>query len=617
MNKLGAFRLSKSVLVVKKLMRSDLGWFAAAFQAGITKAKQKGINLDKKVMMQIADAEELGKGCIWIKLTYRLPSGPVIRETDSRPLRHQGKNWRLTGPQLREMDFKDLKPGDYLLCLFSRSSGELTMVCEVIRHEERNATRRALFSRLSKFSGASIPAPHESQAIMKLWRHVSPELFSEARTTHSTKPEDLRKQMQHPHILEHMVSVSLSLSSAAQADFLENLSLLVSLFRELLADDILSVNVDQGKLWRSVKGHRIGFIDGGVASVESLGSEPLAIRIGCYTVIPGERGPDRETFDFAPQLVDELFSPEDSDDGIFEEFDENTSKLRDIARITLEAAGAFRAVREHPDLKFLFLHGPLVNPVAPYADMPVFRELALSRMGISSADVLSSIPSLPRLPAAERHFIAVYRYLLDKIWTSGIPVVGVIERSGSSTALAHEILLREESKGAVRSQTTEALRIMKDYRITDSLLFSLLLKEGEYLRPIQINKNARRKAPEEWKAVIEHYPQPWSTYVRPTNESMPFRVEMNVDNVNDQAVVVSLVVHMARLLPQYAFPVGLHIVDKFAKVPAWMSRQISRQQAAQLIHKAMSTRDPAIIAATKLFLIGNKRDWLLRPRFEA
>lgn len=609
--------MSNSVLVVKRLMRSDLGWFAAAFQAGVTKGKQKGINIDKKVIMQIANTDELEKGCIWVNLTYRLPSGAVIRETASRPLRHQGKNWRLTGPQIKEIDFKDLKPGDYLLCLFSRSAGPMTLLCEVITHRERKATKRALFSLLSGFSGASIPPTGEHQAIMKLWCTASPELFVRLGNEQPVKHADLREQMQHPHILEHMASVSLSLSSTAQADFVENLSLLVSLFRDFVADDICSVSVDQGKLWRSVKGNRIGFIDGGVASVESLGSEPLAIRVGCYTVIPGHRGADRETFDFAPQLVDELFNPTDSDDGTFEEFDENTSKLRDIARITLETAGALRALRDYSDLKFLFLHGPLVNPVAPYADMPVFRDSALTRMGITSSDVLSGVSGLPRLPAAERHFIAVYRYLLDQIWPTGIPLVGVIERSGSSTAVAQEILLREESKGAVRSQTTEALKIMKDYRITDSLLFSLLLKEGEYLRPIQINKNARRKAPEQWKSVIERYPQPWSTYVRPTSDSMPFRVEMNVGDTADQEAVISLVVHMARLLPRYAFPVGLHIVDQFAKVPAWMSRQISRQQASQLVHKAMATRDPSIIAATKLFLSGNKRDWLLRPRFDA
>jgi hypothetical protein len=35
-------------------------------------------------------------------------------------------------------------------------------------------------------------------------------------------------------------------------------------------------------------------------------------------------------------------------------------------------------------------------------------------------------------------------------------------------------------------------------------------------------------------------------------------------------LVMAKVYQYARLLPNYAFPVGLDVVDKFAKVPKWM-----------------------------------------------
>lgn len=40
---------------------------------------------------------------------------------------------------------------------------------------------------------------------------------------------------------------------------------------------------------------------------------------------------------------------------------------------------------------------------------------------------------------------------------------------------------------------------------------------------------------------------------------------------------LDLILHTSRLLPSYGFPVGLDIVDKFAKVPARMSRGVKGQ----------------------------------------
>jgi hypothetical protein len=68
-------------------------------------------------------------------------------------------------------------------------------------------------------------------------------------------------------------------------------------------------------------------------------------------------------------------------------------------------------------------------------------------------------------------------------------------------------------------------------------------------------------------------------------------------------------------MPNYAFPAGLDIVDKFAKVPDWMSRPISSSMSVQLLKRAIDTGNPKIIEAAKRILCGTKREWLFRPNF--
>jgi hypothetical protein len=78
---------------------------------------------------------------------------------------------------------------------------------------------------------------------------------------------------------------------------------------------------------------------------------------------------------------------------------------------------------------------------------------------------------------------------------------------------------------------------------------------------------------------------------------------------------VRLVIHACRLMPNYAFPAGLDIVDKFAKVPNWMSRPIHSTMAVQLMKRAMDTGNPKMVEAAKRMLCGTTRDWLFRPNW--
>src|SRR5690606_37226822 len=105
-------------------------------------------------------------------------------------------------------------------------------------------------------------------------------------------------KLRHPSILGQMIKVSSSLSATAQTHYLTVLETLVGELRTQLEENafLRTVEINHRKVWDSFKGKKLGFIDGGVAALSALGSAPIAIRVGSYSVIPGVKGEDREHF---------------------------------------------------------------------------------------------------------------------------------------------------------------------------------------------------------------------------------------------------------------------------------------------------------------------------------
>jgi hypothetical protein len=78
--------------------------------------------------------------------------------------------------------------------------------------------------------------------------------------------------------------------------------------------------------------------------------------------------------------------------------------------------------------------------------------------------------------------------------------------------------------------------------------------------------------------------------------------------------VLDLVLHASRLLPSYGFPAALDIVDKFAKIPNWMSANIATQHKVNLLRRAFESDDKAVQDFARKMLTANGRDWLFRPK---
>jgi hypothetical protein len=421
----------------------------------------------------------------------------------------------------------------------------------------------------------------------------------------------VKERLREPHVLAEMVKLSLTQSCAAQKEFLEVLEGLAGAIRDMLenAGLIQSVEIDHRTMWSDVAGKPISFVDGGMANVSSLGAEPVAIRVGSYTVIPGAAGQDREAFQMEKQLVAELFDTTSSQ-GFFDDLFEDPSKLRDAARFCLEASAAVQCLGRDPKPAFLFLHGALVNPVSAYADehFPSF-----SRKGLE----LLLPPDQRQRTGRDAKFVCVYLHLLKALENSGTNVASVVERASASvlvcTTLLQELGQSSVSPGA--SVLQDALHRIRDFRIPDSVLFHAILNEGEYLRPIAVDRNVEAKRPQYSFDVIGEYPKPKVTYVGVGQFAQPLRVEFFDEPPAGYGMCVRLVIHACRLMPNYAFPAGLDIVDKFAKVPNWMSRPIHSTMAVQLMKRAIDTGNPKMIEAAKRMLCGTKRDWLFRPDF--
>lgn len=357
--------------------------------------------------------------------------------------------------------------------------------------------------------------------------------------------------------------------------------------------------------WPEQNGREMTFVDGGVSRIEQPSSAPLGIRVGSYTVRPGDETEGRERFNQELLIFDELFSPESV---VYDDEFQDIGKLRDAARIISETAAAYRIAAGDAPPDLILLHGPLINPAAPYGldDFPPFRQ--------SACQTFLSDFSYEGGPG-DRNFVKFYLVLLQKMKDLGLPILGVIERSIGKApvvvkAMLKEMVSREHLKEGEAEELIEDIRL---FGLNDASLLDVVLEDGEYVGPVAINRQGPdNKWPARWQEEIRAYPRALTTYIKPADTVMPFRVEA-FEDAPDLDWALDVVLHTSRLLPTYGFPVGLDIVDKYAKVPEWMSRGVRSRHKAVLLRKAIETGDPRVLTFAKRILAAKGRDWLFRP----
>lgn len=407
--------------------------------------------------------------------------------------------------------------------------------------------------------------------------------------------------------LANLLHVASRQSSGAQDRFVGTLSRIAARVRGLLEknDLIRHLKYRPGEFWSEQRGRAISFVDGGVASIELPSAAPIGIRVGSYTVRPGDESPNRERFTVELALVDDLYS----DEGVVYDDDlDDVAKLRDAARMISEVAAAYRLAKSTTAKDILVLHGPLINPVAPYGleDFPAFGSEA-ARKFLDEA--------LWKGDEQARKFVALYLEILERLRKTNRLVAGAVERSiGREPVVVRHLLSQLTDQRVLKKQDAqELLEEVRRYGLNDASLFDVVLEEGEYIAPVAvIRQGPENKWPEEWKACIRSYPKALTSYLKPSAAASPFRLEA-FEDIQSFDTVIDLILHTSRLLPSYGFPVGLDIVDKFARVPAWMSRSVKGQHQIVLLQKAIATGDPRTITFAKRVLAARGRDWFFRP----
>lgn len=638
----------EEILIVRSLTDSDLGIFAAHRAAA--SSKQRALNINAPAAQQLlSEALYAAGGDVLDCLTVFDSLG----ERSNRSFTKVHKNWRLGGQRLAGRIYAQIDSADFAIIRSVKGNdGDVPISLTFIARATDAKTHARLSSLLAPLLNRSVaivepsdpafsdlasvavrpPASAASSTMpatpkAKLTTAIAPMPRDEA--PRGRRQRTIKEKLRSPSIMERMLRASSDLSAPAQIQFMQNVELLASQLRDVLleTDGILRIDRDHGNFWPTVAGQRVGFVDGGLANLSSLGSAPIACRVGGYTVIPGDYSPDREAFTTLKLLISELYSAEDG--SVYRGSFPDVSALRDAARISIEAAGSVQMLSQFPDIRWVFQHGALVNPVSRYTDLMRQERVAHHFPNFSSMALKELLPREEgRRSGREANFISVHLRQLQLLQESGAIVCGVIERE-STTSSVIKAVLNDLKDDQIASVLPTPPAIWKEWfrttvdpsddedgdaqRITDSLLFRCVLEPGEILKPVVIDRNEMRRAPKAWHDIIAQYPKPLVSYVQPTEWNAPIRIEMFEKDVNEFEATCALIIHCAMLLPQYAFPVGLDIVDKFAHIPNWMSRPINTHTAVQALRHALDRGDEKLFDHLRKIMCGTSRDWMLRP----
>jgi len=636
------------IIVVRSLTDSDLGIFAA--HRASARSKQRAININSPCAARLLTTEVYHRGRTSLDCIIIMDD---LQERSARSFSKVHKNWRLGGSKIEGLAFAGVDSADFMLL---RSATPNDGTAPVVVRFVARAVEPSLHARIgglvayklnrsmcvydesdpdfAQLADIVSPPPRPSASIPSKAPQPAPlppkpvPPMPESGLK-KTRVRTIREKVRSATLIEQMLKISGDLSAPAQLAFMDTVEQLASQLREVLlrTNQIIRIEKNHRELWRRVAGQQIAFVDGGMANLAMIGATPVAVRVGGYIVTPGERTPDREHFIVLKKLVSELYAGQDG--GVYDGSFPDYGALREAARISIEAAGGVRILQQYPSVRWLFMHGALVNPVSRYTDVMRDGKIQHPFPNFSEASLRELLPGEENRQGRDANFISVYLRQLELLAASDAVVCGIVERESHTTSITQAVLNNLQDHEIQRilprppaqwkAWFREAIDPSGDPeaegpRVTDPLLFRCVLEPGEALVPVAINRNDLRRAPDAWKDKIGQYPIPHVSYLQANEWSAPIRVELFKKDCDRFGEIAALVLHCALLLPRYAFPVGLDIVDRFAHIPDWMSRPVNTHTAVQALKRALDQGDTKLFDALRRLLCGSEREWLLRPR---
>ena len=178
------------------------------------------------------------------------------------------------------------------------------------------------------------------------------------------------------------------------------------------------------------------------------------------------------------------------------------------------------------------------------------------------------------------------------------------------------LLFINKNKGIISQKDySQTISVINKYRITDTNLFEIILKKNQGLKPLEIQKQFygyKLIQKSIWDDVVEQYPNIFMGYIKVTDNQCPIRIEtLNYPEnfIKDYHYILAV----SKLLPSYSFPIGLDVVDKFAKIPNWLSKASRNYHTSYLLKKAIAKRDKNTISLAVKILSKKNRGWSNRP----
>ena len=111
---------------------------------------------------------------------------------------------------------------------------------------------------------------------------------------------------------------------------------------------------------------------------------------------------------------------------------------------------------------------------------------------------------------------------------------------------------------------------------------------------------------------MNSFPKVFISYIKTNNNQCPIRVE-SLKQPEDMVKDYEYILSTSKLLPNYGFPVGLNVVDRFAKIPNWMSKASRNYYAGHLLKQAVKNKDQNTISFAVKILSKKARSWINRP----
>jgi hypothetical protein len=466
-----------------------------------------------------------------------------------------------------------------------------------------------------------------------------------------------------PHILFKLAENSLTVANSLRDNYFKNTARFISDVRRSIAETrsapILTAVDLSSTCWSDHQEESVSFIDGGVGRVQISSQVPILLRVGSYTVKVGERRmAERESFGYYPVVLGDLQGgSKDRKDFI------------DIVRITAELLGGLSALVRNPQLRVLMFHGPLVYLVGSYAGHTPFTEgdidLFLRQYAADQGTKLkeeflkearlaiypSMIPDRSDKWAAHRVFepLSWIAFLYRKIVQTArqrtpVPIIaGVVER-GELREFSERVLLDRVFRGLREKGNQEHFNrifgrtdlnsphaFLERLGYTDALLLAMILQPGqrsehwsvakyEGLRSGKVALPGESFTTEVDFSVLRSssfgFPGVTGCYVHVSETAEPIRIEVFTELGDEQVDGAARRTYLySRLLPNYCFPVGLDIVDKFAHVPSWMStaytKLIRHHLGVSLQRGEITDKEMRQLLVQSIYM--THRDWIFRP----